>query len=115
MKTVQLLRKTFSIELWVGARTRYMPDIDDNLDFRGAKKIHELGDRSCRMSNSEKVLRQTEDQAQASARNVPISAQSHLGSGNDKFLGGKAEVVSDSYGADSYNLGGGNDTYIFAL
>ena len=42
-----------------------------------------------------------------------VSEQIDLGSGNDIFNGGnKAEVVDDSYGADSYKLGGGNDTYV---
>jgi len=35
-----------------------------------------------------------------------------LGAGDDLFLGGKrGEVVSDTYGADSYKLGGGNDVF----
>ena len=42
-----------------------------------------------------------------------VDSNIDLGSGNDKFIGGnKAEVVEDSYGADSYKLGGGNDTYV---
>jgi Ca2+-binding RTX toxin-like protein len=38
-----------------------------------------------------------------------------LGGGADKFKGGNnAETVQDGDGADNYNLGGGNDTYIAA-
>src|SRR4029077_16367117 len=42
-----------------------------------------------------------------------VGASIELGSGNDTFNGGnKAEVALDRYGADTYKLGGGNDTYI---
>lgn len=46
METMQLVRKMFPIELRVGARARHTPDINDKLDLRGAKKIHELRDGS---------------------------------------------------------------------
>src|SRR4029078_8632495 len=35
-----------------------------------------------------------------------------LGNGDDRYLGGnRADSVGDSEGADTYKLGGGNDTY----
>jgi serralysin len=45
--------------------------------------------------------------------NGTINGVIDLRSGDDKFTGGsQAEVISDYDGADIYNLGGGNDTYI---
>lgn len=75
LKTLQLARKMFPIELRVGARARYTPDIDDKLDLRGAKKIHELGDRPGRMPDGEKTQRHTEDREKAPARNKQISTR----------------------------------------
>ena len=68
LETMQLVRKTFPIELRVSARTRYAPDIDDKLDSRGVKKIHELGDRPRRMPDSEKAQRHTQSKQCANFR-----------------------------------------------
>jgi len=62
LKAMQLVRKAFPIELRVCARTRHMPDIDEKLNLRGAKEIHELGGGPRRMPDREKAQRHTKDQ-----------------------------------------------------
>jgi Ca2+-binding RTX toxin-like protein len=45
-----------------------------------------------------------------------LNGDVYLGFGDDKFFGGnRAETVTDGHGADTVNLGGGNDTWIAYL
>ena len=62
LESTKLLRKNFTIELRVGARTRDMPDVDDKRDLGGAEEIHELGGGSRRMPDRVKAQRHIEEQ-----------------------------------------------------
>ena len=53
----QRSRKAFAIELRIGARSRYRPYVDDQVDARRPKQIDEFIDRPGRMAYSEKGAR----------------------------------------------------------
>ncbi len=53
----QRFGKAFAIELRIGARSRYRPYVDDQVDARRPKQIDEFGDRPGRMAYGEKSAR----------------------------------------------------------